>query len=122
MNGYHEYLETGTKFSEPLSETIQSEKILEKQNKIKIIILDLIPYDGYNEYLEYLETGIKFSEPLSETIQSEKALIPYDYLLNVFKKWTIIIDLNKDNKDKIFPEIKYGLENKADKYYETYKD
>ena len=82
MNGYYEYLETGKKFSEPLSETIQSEKILEKQNKIKIIILDLIPYD---------------------------------YLLNVFKKWTIIIDLNKDNKDKIFPEIKYGLENKADK-------
>ena len=87
MNGYHwtigynEYLER-IKFSEPLSETIQSEKILEKQNKIKIIILDLIPYD---------------------------------YLLNVFKKWTIIIDLNKDNKDKIFPEIKYGLENKADK-------
>ena len=121
MNGYNEYLETG-KFSEPLSETIQSEKILEKQNKIEIIILDLIPYDGYNEYLEYLETGIKFSEPLSETIQSEKDLIPYDYLLNVFKKWTIIIDLNKDNKDKIFPEIKYGLENKADKYYETYKD
>ena len=81
MNGYYEYLEK-IKFSEPLSETIQSEKILEKQNKIKIIILDLIPYD---------------------------------YLLNVFKKWTIIIDLNKDNKDKIFPEIKYGLENKADK-------
>ena len=86
MNGYNEYLETGIKFSEPLSETIQSEKILEKQNKIKIIILE------------------------------------YDYLLNVFKKWTIIIDLNKDNKDKIFPEIKYGLENKADNYYETYKD
>ena len=80
MNGYYEYLETGKKFSEPLSETIQSEKILEKQNKIII------------------------SVP-----------IPYDYILNVFKKWTIIIDLNKDNKDKIFPEIKYGLENKADK-------
>ena len=87
MNGYYEYLETPIKFSEPLSETIQSEKILEKQNKI------IIPVP-----------------------------IPYDYILNVFKKWTIIIDLNKDNKDKIFPEIKYGLENKADNYYETYKD
>ena len=88
MNGYHEYLER-IKFSEPLSETIQSEKILEKQNKIEIIFL---------------------------------VLIPYDYLLNVFKKWTIIIDLNKDNKDKIIREIKYGLENKADNYYKTYKD
>ena len=95
MNGYHEYLER-IKFSEPLSETIQSEKILEKQNKIKIISLTLIPYD-------YLLNVFK------------KWTIPYDYLLNVFKKWTIIIDLNKDNKDKIFPEIKYGLENKADK-------
>ena len=95
--------------------------------KKKILINLLNYYIKMNGYDEYLETKIKFSEPLSETIQSEKILekqelIPYDYLLNVFKKWTIIIDLNKDNKDKIIPEIKYGLENKADNYYETYKD
>jgi len=115
MNGYGEYLETVIKFSEPLSETIQSEKILEKQNKIKIISLTLIPYD----YL--LNEFKKWTIPY-DYLEFKKWTIPYDYLLNVFKKWTIIIDLNKDNKDEIFPEIKYGLENKADNYYEIYKD
>ena len=44
---------------------------------------------------------------------------PKNYIIDVFKKWTIEINLNEK---KINPEIFFGFENITDKYYEEYND
>ena len=83
------------------------------------------------EYFEFVDNKIQVSEELMETqfneinFDNQTNVIfmtggaPNDYLINVFKKWKIIIDLNETN---IIPKIYYGMNCLIDKYYETYSD
>ena len=83
------------------------------------------------EYFEYVNNKIQVSEESTETQLNEIMFdnlpnvifltrgAPNDYLINVFKKWEIIIDLNETN---IIPKIYYGMNCLTDKYYETYYD
>ena len=83
------------------------------------------------EYFEYVNNKIQVSEESTETQLNEIMFVnhtnvifltghaPNDYLINVFKKWKIIIDLNETN---IIPKIYYGMNCLIDKYYETYSD
>ena len=45
--------------------------------------------------------------------------VPEDYLINLFKQWSIEIDLNEEN---INPLIVFGYGEQTDKYYEDYND
>ena len=83
------------------------------------------------EYFEYVNNKIQVSEESMETQFNEimfdnhtnviflAGRAPNDYLINVFKKWKIIIDLSEIN---IIPKIYYGMNCLTDKYYETYYD
>ena len=83
------------------------------------------------EYFEYVNNKIQVSEESTETQLNEIMFVnhtnvifltghaPNDYLINVFKKWKIIIDLSEIN---IIPKIYYGMNCLTDKYYETYYD
>ena len=70
------------------------------------------------EYLQFVEKKIHNSKELEEISPPEIMILynftPNDYLINVFKKWTIEIDLNEN---EIIPDIYFGNNNLVDKYY-----
>ena len=83
------------------------------------------------DYLNFVDENLQNSEKLSYAKLNENNFyktsnvidIRWDthekYLINVFKKWTIRINLNEEN---IIPEIYYGEDNFTDKYYEQYNN
>ena len=82
-------------------------------------------------YLNFVDENLRNSEHSShEELNGNKFYkpnnvidIPWDtpknYLIDVYKKWTIKIDLKEDN---IIPKIYFGKGNFIDKYYEKYNN
>ena len=87
--------------------------------------------NNMKDYLNFVDENLKNSEQTSFAKLNENNFYkpnnvieifwdtPKNYLIDVFKKWTIKIILKEG---KIIPRIYYGEDNFDDKYYEKYNN